>query len=67
MIFREPVRMQVLLPGHDPVEGCAYATRDARMQAASILNVDIAEALQAKVAVETQALRRYQQERAQGA
>ena len=67
MIFREPVRMQVLLPGHDPVEVCAYATIDARMQAASILNVDIAEALQAKVAVETQALRRYQQERAQGA
>lgn len=67
MIFREPVRMQVLLPGHDPVEVYAYATIDARMQAASILNVDISEALQAKIAVETQALRRYQQERTQGA
>lgn len=58
-VFREPVRMQVLLPGHDPVEVRAYATIDARMQAASILNVDIAEALEAKVAVETAALRRW--------
>lgn len=66
MIFHEPVRMQVLLPGHDPVEVCAYATIDARLQAASILNVDIAEALQAKIAVETQALIRYQREYAQG-
>ena len=59
-VFREPVRMQVLLPGHDPVEVRAYATIDARMQAASLLNVDIAEALEAKVAVETAALRRWQ-------
>ena len=67
MIFREPLRMQVLLPGHDPVEVYAYATIDARLQAASLLEVDFEEVLKAKVAVETQALRRYQQECAQGA
>lgn len=67
MIFHEPVRMQVLLPGHDPVEVYAYATADARLQAASLLNVGIAEAMQAKIAIETQALRRYQKERAQRA
>ena len=44
--------MQVLLPGRDPVEVKAYAPVDARMQAASLLNVDIAEVLDAKVAVE---------------
>ena len=67
LLFREPVRMQVLMPGHDPVEVMAYATVDARLQAASLLNVDIAEAMRAKVAVETAALRRWQEEHARDA
>ena len=67
LLFREPVRMQVLMPGHDPVEVMAYATVDARLQAASLLNVDIAEAMRAKVAVETVALRRWQEEHARDA
>lgn len=61
-VFREPVRMQVLLPGHDPVEVRAYATIDARLQAASLLEVDFEEVLKAKVAVETTALRRWQKQ-----
>ena len=67
LLFREPVRMQVLMPGHDPVEVMAYAPVDARLQAASLLNVDIAEAMRAKVAVETAALRRWQEEHARDA
>ena len=67
LIFREPVRMQVLMPGHDPVEVMAYASVDARLQAASLLNVDIAEAMRAKVAVETAALKRWQAEHARDA
>ena len=67
LLFREPVRMQVLMPGHDPVEVMAYATVDARLQAASLLNVDIAEAMRAKVAVETVALRRWKAEHARDA
>ena len=67
LIFREPVRMQVLMPGHDPVEVMAYAPVDARLQAASLLNVDIAEAMRAKVAVETAALKRWQAEHARDA
>lgn len=63
-VFREPVRMQVLLPGRDPVEVKAYAPVDARMQAASLLNVDIAEVLDAKVAVENRALEKWKQEQA---
>lgn len=65
-VFREPVRMQVLIPGHDPVEVRAYATIDARLQAASLLDVDIAVALEAKVAVETKALHRWQKDMARG-
>ena len=67
LLFREPVRMQVLMPGHDPVEVMAYAPVDARLQAASLLNVDIAEAMRAKVAVETAALKRWQAEHARDA
>ena len=67
LLFREPVRMQVLMPGHDPVEVMAYAPVDARLQAASLLNVDIAEAMRAKVAVETAALRRWKAEHARDA
>ena len=37
---------------------------DARMQAASLLNVDIAEVLDAKVAVENKALEKWKQEQA---
>ena len=67
LLFREPVRMQVLMPGHDPVEVMAYAPVDARLQAASLLNVDISEAMRAKVAVETAALKRWQAEHARDA
>lgn len=65
MMFREPVRMQVLLPGHDPVEVMAYAPVDARLQAANKLEIGIAEAMEAKVAVETSALLRWMKERGQ--
>jgi hypothetical protein len=49
--YREPVRMQVLVPGHEPVEVLAYCADDARFQAMGAVDVPMEELMKCKVAV----------------
>ena len=49
--FREPVRMQVLVPGCGPVEVMAWCAEDARLQAAGLVDADFDVVMKSKVAV----------------
>ena len=49
--FREPVRMQVLVPGWPPVEVLAWCAEDARIQAAALVDAEFETVMKCKVAV----------------